>query len=153
MRREGGSQHGDTHSGRGSSQAVPPTPLGCGAQHCVNSVSRLEPGASATQVRPTFSTGEGSSVVTGSNQRRDAFSPRRRDPRCRKTQLHGQNRFCCSLLRTSVGSPVLLLIAQEVYPCSFAFGLRCFSFLFPSLPFLSQPLQDSSPPFQCQRAL
>lgn len=116
---------------------VLPTLPGAGIQDLGNSVSSLRPGASETR----FSTRAGSSAVTGSNQKRGAFSPRRRDPRCKKTQP--ANRAACvaprcapPCSRSDHRASRLLLIEQEIRTSPFSFGLSYFSLLsFPTLIF------------------
>ena len=152
---EGGPQHGALHSGRRDSQTVPPTPLGFGGPAPCELSLKPQTRRKRDPSKTRFSARAGSSAVTGSNQRRGAFSPRRRDPRCKQTQPHGPRRFRCSLPtpppRSSLGS-------QRSSPPPNCSGgphefvllqpqLRFLSFL-PSLPLRSQPLRDSSPPFQ-----
>lgn len=82
------------------------------------------------QERDSFSTRTENSAVTGSNQRRSAFSPRRRDSRCRKIQS-GESRHlrrsspCTFLVR--LGS--LLLIGQEILTRPFSFSSQLLSLL------------------------
>lgn len=108
MQRERGPQHRAPSLGvRGLAGSVPPTPLGFGGpalcEFSLTPQTRSESDPSKTR----FSTRAGSSAGTGSNQRQGAFSPRRRDPRCKKTQPHRPHRFSCSLPGTTVFPPDL----------------------------------------------
>lgn len=107
MREEGGPLHLAPHSGRGGSQALFPQPhLAWGGPAPCELSLTLQTRSESDQSETRFSSGAGSSAVTGSNQRRGALSPRRRDPRCKKTQPHRPHRSSCSLPRTSVVPPV-----------------------------------------------
>lgn len=113
----------------GLADSVPTTPLDFGGPApCELSLApqtRRERDPSKT----CFSARAGSSAVTGSNQRRGAFSPRRRDPRCKKTQPHGPTAQLPLLLAPHLQDPARFStvqsssIPQEVHISSFSFGL------------------------------
>lgn len=131
---------------RGLEGSVPPTPLGFGGpapcEFSLTPQTRSESDPSKTR----FSTRAGSSAGTGSNQRRDAFSPRRRDPRCKKTQPRRPHRFGCSLPRTTVFPPDVrgaILLIGSGRPRQFLLLRPQLLFSFPSSPFMSQPLQGT----------
>ena len=135
IQREGGAQHGALRSGRRDSQTLfPPTPLGFGGPAPCELSLTPQTGRERDPSKTCFSARAGSSAVTGSNQRRGAFLPRRRDPRCKKTQRHGPHRFRCSLPRTSEvppGSP------RSSPPPNCSGGPHQFLLLRPQLRFLS----------------
>lgn len=139
----------------GLADSVPPTPLGFGGPAPCELSLKPQTRSKRDPSKTRFSARAGSSAVTGSNQRRGAFSPRRRDPRCKQTQPHGPHRFRCSL---PTPPPRFCLGSQRSSPPLNCSGgphefvllrpqLRFLSSL-PSLPLRSQPLRDSSPPFQ-----
>lgn len=139
----------------GLADSVPPTPLGSGGPAPCELSLKAQTRRKRDPSKTRFSARAGSSAVTGSNQRRGAFSPRRRDPRCKQTQPHGPHRFRCSL---PTPPPRSCLGSQRSSPPPNCSGgphefvllqpqLRFLSFL-PSLPLRSQPLRDSNPPFQ-----
>lgn len=113
----------------GLADSVPTTPLDFGGPApCELSLApqtRRERDPSKTR----FSARAGSSAVTGSNQRRGAFSPRRRDPRCKKTQPHRPTAQLPLLLAPHLQDPARFStvqsssIPQEVHISSFSFGL------------------------------
>lgn len=124
---------GPSLGARRLADSVPPTPLGFGGPAPCE-LSLTPPTRSERDPRKTrFSTRAGSSVVTGSNQRRGAFSPRRRAPRCKTTRPRRPRGFRCSSSRTSAvqpGSP-----RSNAPPCSG--GARSFLLLRPQLLFSS----------------
>lgn len=91
--------------GAGTRRLFPPTPLGFGGPAPCELSLTPQTGRERDPSKTCFSARTGSSAVTGSNQRRGAFLPRRRDPRCKKPQRHGPHRFRCSLPRTSEVPP------------------------------------------------
>lgn len=139
----------------GLADSVPPTPLGFGGPAPCELSLKPQTRRKHDPSKTRFSARAGSSAVTGSNQRRGAFSPRRRDPRCRQTQPHGPHRFRCSLptppprscLGSQRSSPPLNCSGGPHEFVLFRPQLRFLSSR-PSLPLTSQPLWDSSPPFQ-----
>lgn len=141
MQGKRGPQHRAPSLGvRGLAGSVPPTPLGFGGpalcEFSLTPLTRSESDPSKTR----FSTRAGSSAGTGSNQRRGAFSPRRRDPRCKKTQPHRPHRFSCSLPRTTVFPPDLrrpVLLIGSGGPHQFLRSQLLFSPLFLPDPLVS----------------